>query len=74
MAVQQGVLLVAPGQGTSKDDPGRRAAPVNQGGLALRAFFKMGFKIADGVIARVRVAERVAIIVGAGFGGRHNTA
>ena len=40
---------------------------VNRGGLGLARLLEMGFKIADGVIARVRVAERVAIIVGAGF-------
>ena len=40
---------------------------VNRGGLGLALLLEMAFEIADGVIARVRVAERVAIIVGAGF-------
>ena len=40
---------------------------VNRGWLGLALLLEMGFEIADGVIARVRVAERVAIIVGAGF-------
>jgi hypothetical protein len=40
---------------------------VNQGGLGLARLLEMGFEITDGVIARVRVAERVVIIGGAGF-------
>jgi len=40
---------------------------VNRGGLGLALLLEMAFEIADGVIARVRVAERVAIFVGAGF-------
>ncbi len=40
---------------------------VNRGGLDLALLLEMAFEIADGVIARVRIAERVAIFVGAGF-------
>ena len=39
----------------------------DRGGLGLARLLEMGFEIADGVITRVRIAERVAIIVGAGF-------
>ena len=39
---------------------------VNRGGLGLARLLEMGFEIADGGIARVRIAE-LAIIVGAGL-------
>ena len=35
---------------------------VNRGGLGLARLLEMGFEIADSVIARVRIAERVAIV------------
>jgi hypothetical protein len=46
---------------------------VNRGGLGLARLLQMGFEIADGVIARVRIAERVAILVN-WFRDRRNTA